>query len=98
MEPTPVAPAPAPAPAPTPAKKSNVWMIVAIVVLAILSLCCCLPSVINLASPGVFHTSGAFGESTGNYGRWVGLICICPIVILWIVLIVVAIVRRPKKQ
>jgi hypothetical protein len=92
---------PAPA-APAPAKKSSAPMIIAIIVVAILSLCCCLPGIINLVSPLPYTTttSGIIGESTGTgtIPATYGLICVCAAIIPWIVLGIVVLIRRPKKQ
>jgi hypothetical protein len=92
---------PTPAPVAAPAKKSNAPMIIAIIGVAILSLCCCLPGIINIVSPLPYTTttSGLFGESTdtGTLPGWYGVFCICAAVIPWLVLGIVALVRRSKK-
>jgi hypothetical protein len=91
MEPTPAAPA----------KKSNTPMIIAVVVAAVLSLCCCLPGIINLISPlPVTSTTEFFGESTTSTGTlpaWSGVFCLCAALIPWLAVLIVALVRRPKK-
>ncbi|MGD0173107.1 MAG: hypothetical protein ABSC61_01540 [Anaerolineales bacterium] len=88
--------------APTPAKKSSAPMIIAIIVVAILSLCCCIPGIINIVSPLPYttSTSGIIGQSsgTGTIPATYGLICICAAIIPWLVLGIVALLRRPKKQ
>jgi hypothetical protein len=92
---------PTPAPAPAPAKKSNAPMIIAIIAAAILSLCCCLPGVINLISPIPYttSTSGIIGESStaGTFPAYAGLVCLCAAVIPWLVVLIVFLVRRSKK-
>ncbi len=90
MEPTPVAPAPA--------KKSSVGMIIAIIVVAILSLCCCLPEIFNLLSPAAVQSSGLMGNNSVTVSPLYGLICVCAAIIPWIVLGIVVLIRRPKKQ
>ena len=91
MEPTPVVPA-------APAKKSSLPMIIAIIVAAILSLCCCLPGILNIVSPGIYTTTGLMGErSTGTISPLFGVVCIGAAIIPWIIPLVVIIVRRNKK-
>jgi hypothetical protein len=88
MEPTPAAPA----------KKSSLPMIIAIIVAAILSLCCCIPGILNIVSPGVYNTTGLMGDrSTGTISPLFGLICIGAAIIPWIIPLVVIILRRNKK-
>jgi hypothetical protein len=90
MEPTPVAPA----------KKSSALLIIAAVIAAILSLCCCSPAIINILSPIPYtsSTSGIFGESTttGTISASYGLVCVCAALIPWIVVVIIALLRRPK--
>ncbi len=81
-----------------PAKNSSLPMILAIVIAAILSLCCCLPGVFNIVSPGVYNTTGLLGDrSTGTIPPLYGLLCIGAAVIPWIIPLVVIVVRRNKK-
>lgn len=81
-----------------PAKKSSLPMIIAIFVAAILSLCCCIPGILNIVSPGVYNTTGLMGQrSTGTISPIFGVICIGLAVIPWIIPLVVIIVRRNKK-
>jgi hypothetical protein len=91
----------APAPAPAPAKKSSAGMIIAIIAVAILSLCCCIPGIYNFINPipVTTTTSGIFGESasTGTVPVYYGLCCVCAAIIPWIILGIVALIRRPKK-
>jgi hypothetical protein len=85
-------------PAPAPAKNSSLPMILAIVVAAILSLCCCLPGIFNIVSPGVYETTGILGENTtGTISPLYGLVCIAAAVVPWIIPVVVIVVRRNKK-
>jgi hypothetical protein len=87
-----------PTPAPAPAKNSSLPMILAIVIAAILSLCCCLPGIFNIISPGVYHTTGILGENTtGTISPLYGLICIGAAIVPWIIPVVVIVVRRNKK-
>ncbi len=90
-----------PTPAPAPAKKSNAPMIIAVIAAAILSLCCCLPGVINLISPIPFtsETSGLFGESSssGTLPAYAGVLCLCAALIPWLVVLIVFLVQRSKK-
>jgi hypothetical protein len=76
-------------------------MIIAIIAAAILSLCCCLPGVYNILFPMPFDTStsGIIGESSssGTLPGWYGVFCICAAVIPWLVVLIVFLVRRPKK-
>ncbi len=96
MEPTPSTP-----PAPAPAKKSNTPMIIGIVAAAVLSICCCLPGVINIISPIPYtsETSGIFGESSssGTIPAYAGIVCVCAAIIPWLVVGIVALVQRSKK-
>jgi hypothetical protein len=81
-----------------PAKKSSLPMIIAIIVAAILSLCCCIPGILNIVSPGVYNTTGLMGQrTTGTISPIFGVICIGLAVIPWIIPLVVIIVRRNKK-
>lgn len=89
---------PTPAPAPAPAKKSSLPMIIAIVVAAILSLCCCIPGILNIVSPGIYTTTGLTGNNTtGTISPLFGVVCIGAAIIPWIIPLVVIIVRRNKK-
>jgi hypothetical protein len=84
--------------APAPAKKSSLPMILAIIVAAILSLCCCIPGILNIVSPGVYNTTGLMGQrSTGTISPIFGVICIGLAVIPWVIPLVVIIARRNKK-
>jgi hypothetical protein len=98
MEPTPAAPVSAPAPA----KKSSAPTIIAVIIAAILSLCCCLPAIINIVSPIPYSTatSGVFGQSsgTGTLPATFGVVCVCAALIPWIVVLIIVLVRRPKKS
>ncbi len=89
------------APAPAPAKKSNAPMIIAAVAAAILSLCCCLPGIINIISPLPYTSStDFFGETTSSAGTlpgWYGVFCICAALIPWLAVLIVFLVRRSKK-
>jgi hypothetical protein len=88
MEPTPAAPA----------KRSSFPMIIAIIIAAILSLCCCIPGILNIVSPGVYETTGILGErSTGTISPLYGLLCIGAAIIPWIIPLAVIVVRRNKK-
>jgi hypothetical protein len=93
MEPTVTVP---PA-APPPAKKSNVVMIVSIIVAAILSLCCCSSSLPIFTGMGTY--SAYLGDNTagGAIPGYYGLICVCAGIIPWLVVLVIYLVRRPKK-
>jgi hypothetical protein len=92
---------PTPAPAPAPAQKSNAPMIIAVIAAAILSLCCCLPGVINVIAPIPFtsETTGLFGESSssGTLPAYAGILCLCAAVIPWLAVLIVFLVRRSKK-
>ena len=84
--------------APAPVKKSALPMILAIVAAAILSLCCCIPGILNIVSPGVYNTTGIMGENTtGTISPLWGLVCIGAAVIPWAIPLVVIVVRRTKK-
>jgi hypothetical protein len=88
MEPTPAAPV----------KKSSAPAIIAIIVAAILSLCCCIPGIINIVSPGIYNTTGLMGQrSTGTISPLFGVVCIGAAIIPWIIPLVVIIARRNKK-
>jgi hypothetical protein len=97
MQPTPSAPPVQPAPA----KKSNAPMIIGIIAAAVLSLCCCLPGVINVISPFPYtsETSGIFGGSTssGTLPAYAGIVCLCAALVPWLVVGIVALVQRSKK-
>jgi hypothetical protein len=85
-------------PAPAPVKKSPLPMILAIIAAAVLSLCCCIPGILNIVSPGVYETTGILGENTtGTISPLWGLLCIGAAVIPWIIPLVVIVVRRTKK-
>jgi hypothetical protein len=90
-----------PTPAPVPAKKSNAPMIIAVIAAAILSLCCCLPGVINVISPLPYtsETTGLFGESasSGTLPAYAGILCLCAAVIPWLAVLIVFLVRQSKK-
>jgi hypothetical protein len=94
MEPTPAVPA-------APAKKSSAPTIIAIIAAAILSLCCCLPGIYNILFPLPFETStsGIIGESSssGTLPGWYGVFCICAAFIPWVVVGIIALLRRSKK-
>jgi hypothetical protein len=91
MEPTPATPV-------APAKKNSLPMIIAIIIAAILSLCCCIPGILNIVSPGIYNTTGLMGErTTGTISPLFGVICIGLAVIPWIIPLVVIVVRRQKK-
>jgi hypothetical protein len=73
-------------------------MILAVIVAAVLSLCCCLPGILNIVSPGVYDTTGLLGErTTGTISPLFGVACIGAAIIPWIIPLVVIIVRRNKK-
>jgi Na+/proline symporter len=73
-------------------------MIVAVVIVAILSLCCCGLSLPIFLGTGTYN--GALGNSStgGNIPQLYGLVCICAGLIPWIVLGIIVLIRRPKKQ
>ena len=92
MEPTPAAPA----------KKSNTPMIIAVVVAAVLSLCCCFPGAYNLISPMPFTSTvtdftGVSTTETGTMPAYAGLLCVCFALIPWAGVLIFALIRRPKK-
>jgi hypothetical protein len=73
-------------------------MIIAIIIAAVLSLCCCIPGILNIVSPGIYTTTGLMGErSTGTISPLFGVLCIGAAVIPWIIPLVVIVVRRNKK-
>jgi hypothetical protein len=89
------------APPPAPQKKSNALMIVVVIVAAVLSLCCCSPGIYNLLFPIPYtSTTNIFGtvtEESGTMPSWYGVFCFCAALLPWIVVVIVALVRRPKK-
>ncbi|MGB7537076.1 MAG: hypothetical protein WBM17_00930 [Anaerolineales bacterium] len=81
-----------------PVKKSPFPMILAIIIAAILSLCCCIPGILNIVSPGVYETTGILGENTtGTISPLWGVLCIGAAVVPWLIPLVVIVVRRTKK-
>jgi len=85
-------------PAPAPAKKSSLPMIIAIIVAAILSLCCCIPGILNIVSPGVYTTTGLTGNNTtGTISPMFGVVCIGLAIVPWVIPLIVIVVRRNKK-
>ncbi len=88
---------PTPAPTPAPAKKSNVGMIITVVIAALLSLCCCAFSIPIFMGAGNY--SGYIGDNTtsGTLPPYVGLVCVCAGIIPWLVVLIVFLVQRSKK-
>jgi len=79
-----------------PAKKSPLPLIIALIVAAVLSLCCCAPSIPVFLGAGTWETSGIIGNDTGKLPQAYGLICIGAGIIPWAIPLVVAILRRRK--
>jgi len=87
MEPTPAAPA----------KKRSTFTIIAVIVVAILSLCCCIPGIIDIMLPSINQTIGLTNANSGPFPIIFGSVCIGAAVVLWIILLIVLLVRRQKK-
>jgi hypothetical protein len=83
-------------------KKSRPLIILAVVAAAILSLCCCLPGIINLIYPIPYTSTMTIFEQTttsgGTLPSWAGIFCLCAALIPWVVILIVALARRPKKE
>jgi len=80
-----------------PAKKSSTFTIIAIIVVAILSLCCCIPGILNIMLPSIYQTIGLTNANSGPFPIIFGSVCIGAAVVLWIILFIVLWIRRPKK-
>jgi hypothetical protein len=81
-----------------PAKKSPLPVVIAALVAAIPSFCCCLIGVIALI-PGAqrtFRTYGPLGENVGTFPAWYGYICVGAALIPWLLPLIVVIARRRK--
>jgi hypothetical protein len=94
MQSTPAVP---PAPAPAPAKKSNLPMIIGVIVAAILSLCCCGSSLPIFLGTGTYSTALGDAAGGGAIPPAYGLVCVCAGLIPWLVVLIVFLVGRAKK-